>query len=194
MTPLIAQHADDQPEGFVKGRQALNNVITVDCHSRMLDALAASSLPLPIELTPLLLLFDFMAAFDSLGHAFIFLALRHYKVPEGMYLFFVALYTDNKCYAVFGGVKRFLYKILSGILQGCPASGSLFVLAIDPLLRMFKSRFEGGRTKAFADDLATMLTKLRQIRTAWECFERPHPHPNPQRQCQSSLPGENYRK
>ena len=174
MTPQIAKHADDQQEGFIKGRQALNNIVTVDCHSRVLDSIAAASPQLQISQTPLLLLFDFAAAFPSLAHAFIFLALRAYNVPEGMYLFFVALYTDNKCYAVLGGVKRFLYNIFSGILQGCPASGSLFVLAIDPLLRMFKAKLEDGRTKAVADDLAMMLPKLIQIQTAWECFERFH--------------------
>jgi hypothetical protein len=148
MTPQIAKHADDQQEGFIKGRQALNNIVTVDCHSRVLDSIAAASPQLQISQTPLLLLFDFAAAFPSLAHAFIFLALRAYNVPEGMYLFFVALYTDNKCYAVLGGVKRFLYNIFSGILQGCPASGSLSVLAIDPLFRMFKAKLEDERTKA----------------------------------------------
>jgi hypothetical protein len=172
MTPHIAKHADEQQEGFVKGRNGLNNVITIDCHSRAVDAQAADQGPLAVELTPLLLLFDFAAAFPSLAHAFIFAALAYYQVPVGMYNFFITLYTANKCYGVFGGVKRFLYDIFSGILQGCPSSGSLFVLAIDPLLRMFKVKLEGARTKAFADDLATVLRELRQIITARSCFER----------------------
>ena len=172
MTPLIAKHADDQQEGFVKGRQGLNNVITVDCHSRAVDAAAVSLGPSQVESMPLLLLFDFAAAFPSLAHAFIFLALKFYDAPLGMYNFFKALYTDNKCYAVFGGVRRFLYDILCGILQGCPASGSLFVLAIDPFLRMLKSKLLGARTKAFADDLATILKELSHTRIARECFDR----------------------
>ena len=73
----------------------------------MLDAVAAPASLEAIDLTPLLLLFDFAAAFPSLGHAFFFLALRQYKVPEGLYQFIAALYTDNKCYAVFDGPSAF---------------------------------------------------------------------------------------
>ena len=73
---------------------------------------------------------------------------------------------------MFDGVKLFLYKIRSGILQGCPASGSLFVLAIDPLLRMLRAKLAGSRTKAFADDLATLLVHLNHIGEARRCFSR----------------------
>ena len=61
---------------------------------------------------------------------------------------------------------------MSGILQGCPASGSLCVLAIDPFLRMLKKKLPDARTKAFADDLATMLKHLKQINVAEACFDR----------------------
>ena len=91
MTPAIAKHADRQQEGFVKGQQGPNNVITIDCHSRVVDAETGAQLDLPIDLTPLLDLCDFAAAFPSLAHAFIFLALKFYSVPEGMYRFFESL-------------------------------------------------------------------------------------------------------
>ena len=172
MTPLIAKHADKQQEGFVKGGQGVNNLITVDCHSRALDAAAVLLGPSPVESVPLLVLFDFAAAFPSMAHAFIFISLKYYEVPDGMYNFFMALYKGNKLYAMFGGVRHFLYDILSGILQGYLASGSLFVLAIDPFLRMLTSKLVGARTKAFADDLATMVRELRQTRIVAECFDR----------------------
>ena len=172
MTPSIAKHADDQQEGFVRGRQGLNNVVTIDCLSRVADAKAAAGDNLPIEFTPLLLLFDFAAAFPSLAHEFIFMVLQFYQAPAGMYLFFVALYTDNKCYALFGGVRFFLYCIRSGILQGCPASGSLFVMAIDAFLCMLKAKIAQSRSKAFADDIASILQKLSQLHIAERCFSR----------------------
>ena len=172
MTPKIASHADDQQEGFVKGRQGINNVITMDCHSRVLDAVAASNGPLPVDLLPLLLLFDFAAAFPSLAHDFIFAMLQFHEVPVGLDLFLRALYYNNRCYAVFDGVRHFLYTIYSGILQGCPVSGSLFVMAIDPFLRMLRKKVFGARTKAFADDIASALGSLSLLRSMFMCFER----------------------
>ena len=160
MTPKISEHADDHQEGFIKGRQGVNNLVTVDCHARVLGAIAADNQVTQTAHLPLLLLFDFAVAFPSLAHAFIFIILEALEVPRGMLLFFRALYPNNRCFAVYGGVKHFLYEIRSGILQGCPASGSIFVLAIDPFLRMLRTELDSSRTKAFADDLASLLTKL----------------------------------
>ena len=36
----------------------------------------------------------------------------------------------------------FIFIILSGVLQGCLLSGSLFAISIDPLLQMFKVKLE----------------------------------------------------
>lgn len=55
-------------------------------------------------------------------------------LPEGLINYFRALYVDNTCYGCFDGELIFLYNILSGIIQGCPASGTIFVLVVDPLL------------------------------------------------------------
>mgnify|MGYP002176574441 FL=1 len=52
--------------------------------------------------------------------------------------------------------------MLSGIRQGCPASGSLFALAIDPCIR-FLMTFIGpkrGMVNAYADDIAAVLRDL----------------------------------
>ena len=101
MAPNISKHADDQAEGFIKGWHGVNNLVTIDCHARALDAIAASNRVTQTALLPLLLLFDFAAAFPSLAHAFIFVILKALEVPRGMLLFFRALYSSNRCYAVF---------------------------------------------------------------------------------------------
>ena len=58
----------------MKSGQGLNNVTAIDCRSRVVDAEATAQPNLALELTQLLLLFDFAAAVPSLAHAFIFLA------------------------------------------------------------------------------------------------------------------------
>jgi hypothetical protein len=167
----ISNWADEVQEGFVRGRQALNNVCTVDAHSRALDAIAHSAAKLSISQAPLLLLFDLAAAFPSIAHSFIFAVLEFYGFPTGLLLFFRQLYNNNVCYATIEGQRVLLYTILSGILQGCPASGSLFVLAVDPFYRMVKARIAGSRSKAFADDLATIIQKFSQIPLIKQCFD-----------------------
>ena len=73
---------------------------------------------------------------------------------------------------MFGGTKGQLYNILSEIPQGCPASGSMFVISIDPFLRILKARITDMRTKAFADDTASVLRRLRELGIVAECFDR----------------------
>ena len=48
----------------------------------------------------------------------------------------------------------------SGIRQGCPASGSIFVLALDPWMRMLLLRIPRALPCGFADDVAILLQEL----------------------------------
>lgn len=43
--------------------------------------------------------------------------------------------------------------ILSGIRQGCPLSGLLFIMAIDPVVSLLQGTDADHRVLAFADDL-----------------------------------------
>ena len=57
-----------------------------------------------------------------------------------------------------------MFIIFSGLLQGCPLSGSLFVIAIDPLLHIIKIHLGGysiAWARAFADDIGMALRQLR---------------------------------
>ena len=50
--------------------------------------------------------------------------------------FLKALYTNNDVYINVEGVVSSFCPVLSGVLQGCPSSGSLFVIAVNPFLVM----------------------------------------------------------
>jgi hypothetical protein len=60
------------------------------------------------------------------------------------------------------GARWAQFPILSGIRQGCPASGSLFALAIDPCIRFLMHRLgpDRGVLTAYADDIAAAVKEL----------------------------------
>ena len=84
------------------------------------------------------------------------------------------MYKRNKAYLDSDGVRIWLFEVISGVLQGCPLSGSLFVIAIDPLLFLFKHKVEDlalGRLRACADDIGTSLCRLEHIGVIKHAFD-----------------------
>ena len=120
--------ANKAQRGFVKGCQGLDNVVDVDTQARILDILANGT-DIPVTV-----LYDYAAEFPSVAHAFLFHCLSAIKMPRGIIAYFVALYTNNRVFCNIDSIVIWLFDVLSGVLQGCPASGSLFVIAINPCL------------------------------------------------------------
>ena len=119
-----------------------------------------------------LILLDYAAAFPSIAHGFIFAVLGAVGASMKLMHFLEALYySNNQCFANFDGKQFFLFCIESGILQGCPLSGSLFVIATDPLLRMLATVFPDATIKAFADDLGGVFEKLANLTNLEQIFD-----------------------
>ncbi len=59
-------------------------------------------------------------------------------LPEVLLNYFKSLYEDDQCIHRGDETDKILYRIDSGIIQGCPLSGSIFVMAVDPFLRLLK--------------------------------------------------------
>ena len=81
------------------------------------------------------------------------------------------LYKGNEAYAVSGGLLQHLFSILSGVLQGCPLSGTLFVFVMDPLLWSFRRYLASTVTRSCADDIGMALRRLEVIALVFKLFE-----------------------
>ena len=95
----------------------------------------------PTKLLPAIILFDFCAAFPSVAHELILLICRAMGFPKGLLNCLKFLYEDNQFSYRGDNSDKILYQIDSGIIQGCPLSGSIFVMTVDPFLRLLQKTF-----------------------------------------------------
>ena len=124
----LSVHACSLQRGFVPGRQLVANVVDLDTHARV------HGMQSDVSDHSVLSLFGFAAAFPSLGHSWIFACLLAFGVPEGAADLIGSIYHFNIALAAVGGAFTPLLFIFSGVLQGCPLSGFLFAMGIDPFL------------------------------------------------------------
>ena len=71
------------------------------------------------------------------------------------------------------GVISFFADFRAGVLQGCPASGSLVVIAINPFLNLIETKLCAPREvcRAFADDLAAVLRSIEALKPISSLFK-----------------------
>jgi hypothetical protein len=121
-----------------------------------------------------MVLFDFSAAFPSLSHQFIFAALAELGVPEWFLMALRKLYSKCTANILIGGCSDVCISIEAGIKQGCPASGSIFALVLDPFVRYLAFRLPRPLNSlgVFADDIvATMFNLFKGLRDLCPCFD-----------------------
>ena len=139
--------------GFVKGRRVEECVLELES-----GAVCASTVGAKLAAV----LFDFKVAFPSLAHQWIYLVLERVEVPMKWIKLIKKLYKGCLCSILFAGAVCIVILIESGIKQGCPASGSLFDLAANPLIRfmLVESTLRWSRILAYANDLALACWRL----------------------------------
>eukprot|EP00959_Pyramimonas_sp_CCMP1952_P229571 4799995-Pyramimonas_sp.AAC.1 len=94
--------------------------------------------PSASERLPLLLAFDFSHAFPSVSHEWIFLVLSACSLPPPLLIFYRLIYSFVCCFSQAGSSLLPLFFLGSGIVQGCPASGTLCALASEPFHARFR--------------------------------------------------------
>ena len=130
------------------------NILTIEsealAHARTAEVSSAS-----------MIFFDFAAAFPSIAHQWIFYVLRRMGLPDSYVDLIYRLYLGCDSQVTIGKQRLDYVYINSGIKQGCPLSGTIFAIVMDPLLRMLIAGPYIGRVRfgAYADDIATVLQR-----------------------------------
>ena len=189
ITPTISACASALQRGFVPGRQLLQNAVDLDFWTRKFamlyhESLGSSHLSFDRDILeclsaisglPIAIMFDYAAAFPSVAHAWMFAILHYIKIPKGFLNAVKAMYKNNQAYTSIAGIMTWIFIVACGVLQGCPLSGTLFVLAIDPLLHLFE-RFVcspgHGAIYACADDIGAALSEIRHLKILHKWFTK----------------------
>ena len=114
---------------------------------------------------PAAIFFDVRAAFPSIATSFILLILaRFFGAASSFFQVFAAIYSSCFTSLLLHGQPGRRFAIRSGIRQGCPASGSIFVLCFECFLRALRAEFRSDVWQyAFADDLGLLVAHLWQV-------------------------------
>jgi endonuclease/exonuclease/phosphatase family metal-dependent hydrolase len=154
LSQMAARTVSSRQRGFVRGRHLLDNVLETEASAVHFARFFGDSSGI--------VLLDLAAAFPSLAHSWIFSVLKKMGVPRFFRRALAKLYRKVNITILFGGSATAGFAAKSGIKQGCPASGSLFAIALDPFLRMLCLRLPAPlyTVSAFADDMAIVTRKL----------------------------------
>jgi hypothetical protein len=156
--------------GFCYSRQLVENVVDVDSDSRTMSNL---------EFRAFLALWDFECAFPSVGHLWLFTVLEAYGFPFGFICLVKSVYFMCFSYQTHGGSMLLLWVIRSGVLQGCPLSGLLFSIVMDPFARAFE-RLQASSNlhqlrvcvRLCADDVGAALANIHLLKSFHAIFLR----------------------
>ena len=160
----VGEVAHASQTGFIRGRNFLSNVVLADSYSR-----AASLERLPVPACTVA--YDIKVAFPSLSHSFLFAVLRSSGAPAGYQQILLCLYTDCQVFIFGSSFSGPVFTVHSGVLQGCPMSATLFVIAIQPHLSLTNSKLlRGELVCACADDVLTVLRTAASLIWVYYCF------------------------
>ena len=125
---------------------------------------------------------DLMNAYGRVPHNLILYALRHYKFPEWLIDYMFKYYDELIVRVVTKDWKSNWFHYMLGLFQGDPLSVVLFLIVFNLLLDLLKNQnglgykpsFSSSTTssRAFADDLTMMSSRLDKIKKQIEVMEK----------------------
>ena len=113
---------------------------------------------------------DLTNAFGSLSHSYLWGVLAHLGLEPEVLLALQSVYDDTTTVFTTAQGTSDPAPVVRGVRQGCPLSGTLFALAMEPLVRALNG-VEGVEALAFADDVALMCRDYRALDGALSALE-----------------------
>ena len=163
MREVIGQVTHCDQTYCVPGRLISDNVLLIR------DVMAVSR---TLGLGTGLISLDQEKAFDRVEHLYLWRTLEAFGFGPGFIAMIKALYGDIDSVLKVNGVLSAPFDIRRGIRQGCPLSGMLYSLAIEPLLHRLRAELSGIRIpgcaaafklSAYADDVVVLVKQQRDI-------------------------------
>ncbi len=125
-------------------------------------------------------------AFDRVEHAYLYDLLKAFGFGDGFISWVNLLYNEAECMVKIDGGLSVPIKVKRGIRQGCPLSGQLYSLVIEPLLCKLRERLTGlhiegsnnlndVKLSAYADDVTVIIRNSEDIKVVLEnlkCYGR----------------------
>lgn len=115
---------------------------------------------------------DQTKAFDRIEFNYLWGVLKAFGFNDDFINYIRALYSDCESILKINGDLCAPFKVLRGIRQGCPLSGMLYTLAIEPLLIQLRAKMQGVslpdsafsfKLSAYADDVAILVSSQRDV-------------------------------
>lgn len=167
VNPIVRRGAHASQHRFVSQRDLSQKIVELDTYARAMHSTVAP------EDHPVALFCDILAAFPSVRRPSSQTVLHLQGMPEAAIKVVEATNMDMPLLLRIGGVHK-LGNVTSGIAQGCPLSGKLFVSAMGPLGRRLHSTLPekcAGMSRQCADDMATLLRGVRFMRILAPTFD-----------------------
>ena len=115
------------------------------------------------------LYYDFQKAYDNVNHAFLEELLDVYKFPLGVQMLIIQMMNRWKIRLSYGAKEVGEVRLENGIIQGDAFSPLLFVLMIDPLIKILKRRVgEEAEILYYMDDLKASMTSIETAKNVHE--------------------------
>ncbi len=123
--------------------------------------------------------FDFEKAFDSISHEFIRYVLDNYGFPNEFVHMFNVLYKGAESAVMNNGLTTTYFPLERSCRQGDCLSPYLFILALEPLIRMVKANkdIEGFspfghnvKISVYADDMTGFISKEKELKALISCI------------------------
>ena len=133
------------------------------CKEAVIENLASNTMRKKEKREVIELYYDFQKAYDNVNHSFLETLLKVYGFPIGVQSLIIEMMARWKIRLSYGAKKAVgEVHLTNGIIQGDAFSPLLFVLMIDPLIKIIKTRL-GDRVEVlyYMDDLKASMADIQ---------------------------------